>query len=571
MELCVFVLSRLFFLKVFDYKVLMFTRQGYPFLVLSVLLLASPFTHAAHFVVSNSNDSGGGSLRAALLSANGNNEADTITFAAALQNATIFLTSDELQISSEVTLMGFSTASLSISGNSQRRVFDLTSDAVVTMADLTIRDGLSNSASGISNAGTLILNDCVLRNHIGGAGAAVRNFGGSLTMNDCLIVDNLSDDDAAVNSFGTGPNAINRCRFENNHADKNGGAFASFGPFTITDSTFEENYAGLNGAGLVNGNELDLVNCTFLNNEAVITGGAVDNRGNLDAINCTFSGNTAASGAAIAARFGVNLINCTIANNLASGLSGITTLSPQELVDGINGAENFATLSNISSVGTAGGLLTLAAGNFAISNTILADNTPQQVFAQSATTLVLNGNNLSSDNSFASVPNLINSSNLFANTDPLLGSLANNGGEVLTFALLPGSPAIDSGDNSIINNAPLPISRDARGVFRIIASLTPDGGVVDLGAFEFSGGVLVMPEVFLEITSNSSGQPLLLIEGTPGASYRVWSSETLDFDNGSLRQTLTLDGAGLASFLDTESALPSERFYRLEFVISPAG
>lgn len=510
-----------------------------------------------------------GSLRAALLSADENNEADTITFAAVLQDETILLTSDELQISSEVILTGFSTASLSVSGNSQRRVFDISGEAVVTMNALTIRDGLSDSASGISNSGTLTLNNCILRNHTGGAGAAVRNFEGSLTMNDCLVVDNISDDDAAVNSFGAGPNAINRCRFENNRADKNGGAFASFGPFTVVDSTFEDNYAGLNGAGLVNGNELDLVNCTFLNNEAVITGGAVDNRGNLDAINCTFSGNRAASGAAIAARFGLNLINCTVANNLASGLSSVTSLSQEELVDGINGAESFANLSNITTIGTAGGLLTLAAGNFNISNTILANNSPQQVFAQNATTLVLGGNNLSSDSSFANVSNLINSSNLLANTDPLLAPLANNGGEVLTFALLPGSPAIDSGDNSIINNAPLLISSDARGAARITASVTPSGGVVDLGAFEFSGGELVVPEVFLEITVNSLGQPVLVIEGSSGSIYQVRSSETLDFDNSFLQQTLTLGSDGLGSFLDTESPLPLRRFYRLELV-SPA-
>ena len=546
----------------------MFTRQSQFVLTFSFLLLASPLTRAANFIVSNNNDSGAGSLRAALLSANGNNEADTITFAAALENETILLTSDELQISSEVTLTGFSTASLSVSGNLQRRVFELTGDAVVTMNALTIRDGVSNSASGISSSGSLILNNCILQNHTGGAGAALRNFGGSLTMNDCLVIDNLSDDDAAVSSFGAGPNAINRCRFENNRSDRNGGAFASFGPFTITDSTFEGNHAGLNGAGLVNGNELDLLNCTFLNNEAVITGGAIDNRGSLDAVNCTFSGNTAASGAAIAARFGVNLIQCTIANNSASGLSSITTLSPQELVDGINGAENFANLNNISTIGTAGGLLTLAAGNFNMANTILANNLPQQVFAQNVTTLILNGNNLSSDNSFASVPNLINSTNLLANTQPLLGPLADNGGEVLTFALLAGSPAIDSGNNTIISNAPFPVGSDARGGTRILSSEDTGNAIVDLGAFEFSGDEVVVPEVSLGISFNSLAQPVLAIEGSPGSSYRVWSAETLDFDNGSLRETLTLASNGLGTFLDDESPLPSERFYRLEFVNS---
>ena len=199
------------------------------FLVVSTLV-----SSAADFIVSNNDDSGPGSLRAALLNANSNNQADNITFAGSLQNQTILLTSEDLQITSEITLSGFSNASLTISGDTARRVFDLTGDSIVTMNNLTLSEG---SGSGISNSGTLTLNNCTLRNHQGGRGAALLNEGGSITLNDCLIESNISDDDAAVNSFGSGPNIINRCRFIDNRADRNGGAFANFGLFTIIDST----------------------------------------------------------------------------------------------------------------------------------------------------------------------------------------------------------------------------------------------------------------------------------------------------------------------------------------------
>jgi hypothetical protein len=58
--------------------------------------------------------------------------------------------------------------------------------------------------------------------------------------------------------------------------------------------------------------------------------------------------------------------------------------------------------------------------------------------------------------------------------DPLLGPLQNNGGLTKTMALLPGSPAIDAGDNT---NAP---EWDQRGPGypRIV------NGVIDIGAFE---------------------------------------------------------------------------------------
>ena len=79
------------------------------------------------------------------------------------------------------------------------------------------------------------------------------------------------------------------------------------------------------------------------------------------------------------------------------------------------------------------------------------------------------GHNLSSDNSytFTSVGSL-------NNTDPKLGPLANNGGPTLTIALLPGSPAIDAGDDS---SAP---PTDQRGFPR------PAGPAADIGAFEMA-------------------------------------------------------------------------------------
>jgi hypothetical protein len=60
------------------------------------------------------------------------------------------------------------------------------------------------------------------------------------------------------------------------------------------------------------------------------------------------------------------------------------------------------------------------------------------------------------------------------NVNPLLGPLQDNGGPTQTMALLPGSPAIDAGDNT---DAPL---WDQRGApFRRVVN-----GVIDIGAFE---------------------------------------------------------------------------------------
>ena len=517
---------------------------------------------AADLSVTNSNDSGSGSLRAILNTANSNNQADTIRFAASLRNQTITLTSNELSITSEVTLTGFSNASLTISGNGQRRLFDLTGDARATFSRITLSDGFTNgSGAAVSSSGSLTMNDCIVRNHRGGAGAAIRNFEGTLILNDCLIEDNISNDDAVVNSLGSGPNSITRCVFARNRGDRNGGAFASFGAFTIRDTTFIENSAGLNGGGVLCVNSLNLINCTFIDNEAVITGGAVDNRGSLNAINCTFSENSAASGPAIAARFGLNLIQATITNNNATGINNIQGLTQAEIIDGINGAENFANSGNLSSIGTSGGILTLAGGNFNITNSIVANNSASQIIALSSTQVILLGNNISSDNSFANVPNLVNSQNILPNTDPLLASLANNGGQVLTQLPLPNSPAIDSGDNGAISNPPVPFDTDARGMPRILRGLASSNSAqVDIGAVE------TLPTMSLCIAPNSLAQPVLTFEGIPGGNYRLLSSEELDLNPGNLETTFQLNNSGEFTFVDRSNPQPSRKFYRVQLI-----
>ena len=59
--------------------------------------------------------------------------------------------------------------------------------------------------------------------------------------------------------------------------------------------------------------------------------------------------------------------------------------------------------------------------------------------------------------------------------NPLLAPLGNYGGPTQTMALLPGSPAIDAGNNALI---PAGVTTDQRGFARIV------NGTVDIGAFE---------------------------------------------------------------------------------------
>src|SRR5439155_18199838 len=84
--------------------------------------------------------------------------------------------------------------------------------------------------------------------------------------------------------------------------------------------------------------------------------------------------------------------------------------------------------------------------------------------------------------------------------DPKLGPLQNNGGPTLTMALLPGSPAIDAGDNT---NAP-PYDQRGPGFPRIV------NGKIDIGAFEVQAAASVLVTVSAPASTNPSvfGQPV---------------------------------------------------------------
>ena len=65
---------------------------------------------------------------------------------------------------------------------------------------------------------------------------------------------------------------------------------------------------------------------------------------------------------------------------------------------------------------------------------------------------------------------------LYQTSNPLLGPLANHGDGVLTFSLLPGSPALNTATG--YTNTPFPVPLDGRGY------PFPSSGPYDIGAFQ---------------------------------------------------------------------------------------
>ena len=126
-------------------------------------------------VVTNTNDSGPGSLRQALVDAN---DGDTIDVDSASQRQTILLTSGQLIVDKDVTISGPGANNLAVDGNAQSRVFYINPGKTVTISGLTITNGnvTNDSGGGIYNdGGTLAVSDCTVSGNSASYGGGIIN------------------------------------------------------------------------------------------------------------------------------------------------------------------------------------------------------------------------------------------------------------------------------------------------------------------------------------------------------------------------------------------------------------
>jgi hypothetical protein len=140
--------------------------------------------------------------------------------------------------------------------------------------------------------------------------------------------------------------------------------------------------------------------------------------------------------------------------------------------------------------------------------------------------------------------------------NPRLGALANNGGPTLTCALLAGSPAIDAGDDTLLN-APLSLAQDQRGQPRQF------GLHVDVGAFELRRAS--MPILLTDCVRTTSGAIQLILTNDPGATFEVLAATNpaAPLSGWAVVGSVTEAAPGQFQFIDPASTNLSRRFYRL--------
>ena len=265
----------------------------------SVFCLIVLNVQAAPIVVSNTNDSGTGSLREALATAN---DGDAISFGV---TGTVTLTSGELLVNKSVTITGPASDNLTVDGNHASRIFHVAGGVTVALSNLTIVNGASNLGGGIFNDHAyLTLSNCTVSgNSSSNSGGGIDSHGGvrsaTLTLNNCTISGN------SAASFG-------------------GGIDNDLATLTANNTTISGNSAFFAGAiendGSLGSATLTLNNCTISGNSATFDAGGIDGYlATLTVNSCTISGNSGPYVGGIYNTFSTLNITDTI---LKSGVSG---------------------------------------------------------------------------------------------------------------------------------------------------------------------------------------------------------------------------------------------------------
>ncbi len=520
---------------------------------LGLALSAPVSTQAATFTVTNTNDSGPGSLRQAVLDANANPGLDDVVFSSV--SGSIILTTGQIDVTDSVNINGPGASVLTVDGNNASRIINASPyyAPTITVKGLTLTNGRVEETSNgfprglggaIFNSGGLTVVESVITgnqaNANGGgiyAGAYVdtviqestvsgntANSGGGIFGNYVTVQDSTVSGNRAKFGGGLGTSCcygritVENSVFSGNHSESFGGgainASNDKSGFSVQNSTFTGNTTGGSGGAISRTdrfNSTRIVNSAFFRNTATGDCGAINGNTSygsfIEIQNSTFSGNTAMTGDGGALCMGgfydgddFSVTESTFSGNEAGNKGGAIFANFQY---GVPSVRNSIIAGNGAVVGDVD-----VSGEFSVDWSLIGD----------VGTAVVN----------ESVPG----SNLLG-VDPLLGPLQDNGGVTQTHALLSGSPGIDRGDPAFTP----PPEFDQRGApFVRVAN-----GRIDMGAFEVQGAVSGVSWVRCPGDVDGDGEPdVMVLAGAPGDGG---FTATVRGITGALVSTVEFDGS----------------------------
>lgn len=410
----------------------------------------------ATFTVTTTADAGAGSLRDAVAQANTMAGADDIVFDMALNEATIALTSTQLEITDEVTIDASALDRLTIDASGLDttpgtpdggggRIFDVLA-VTAEFRGLTLQNGdVTGDGGAIRATGSLNIVDSTIENSFAqdgrGGGLFLQTSGGSFTVSESTLSGN--------GATGNG-----------------GGVYALLDDATmlLARSTIQGNSAGGSGGGL---HVMSDNNSTATIRRSTVFENRSDDGGGL----YLMSDN---DGSAIVS-------NSTVSNNESTDAGGGLTVLRAER-NAVMRIQNSTVVDNTAASGGATGIygggvhVNSASYHLLVDDSIVAGNVVDET-GDDASGLVSANFSLFENTTAMS---FITGNGLIFNQDPVLGPLANNGGPTPTHNLLAGSPAIDTG--SLFFNGTF----DQRGApyDRVLDGDENGTAIVDMGAIE---------------------------------------------------------------------------------------
>ena len=299
-------------------------------------------------------------------------------------------------------------------------------------------------------------------NQFGSLARILRTDGGTVTIEGLAFTGGIDEEDENCSS---GCNTIN--------ANGGGALFNNGATVTLRNVLFRDNFGSgtpLGGAVSNGSGTLNMTDVSFTHNAAGVGGALFTRNGTVTGTGVTFENNATTccdGGAAYLLGGTVSLTNTTIVSSSGFNSSGAIA----------NGGAAL-TLDNATLSNNGADIQTDTGASTTVTNTILATGNPGEIACEPPGRLdgltdghtgnavtTDGGNNLVQDKSCG-----LTGSGDLSNVDPVLASIADNGGPTRTQALLAGSPALGAANEA---NCP---ATDQRGFDR--------ANPCDIGAFE---------------------------------------------------------------------------------------
>jgi predicted outer membrane repeat protein len=402
-------------------------------------------------------------LRDAIEAADLDQTPDTVVFTAGL-TGTITLTQGELEIGSDLSVVGPGAALLAVSGNNASTVFYMCANTGVEISGLTMTNGNAPRGAALyeESCSPVTLDSVVITgNTSSGEGGAIFTQD-DLTIRNSIVTNNTGGTGAGM--YVDGDLVMEGTVVSGNTATHNGGGVYVTASASITTSTIEGNIAGGAGGGVDAGGSVTIENTTLSGNSAVSPGGGLFARGTGKSIlvaNSTVTGNSGSIGGGLAFYSGndITLAQDTIVANSAS--------SPDALYSG--GGVHFSGPMGVVELSG-----TIASGNTAAAG-------PADIGFGNAS---LSSGSITATNSLLGAVDsrlTVGGTANINSTDPGVGALADNGGPTRTMALLTTSAALDAG--------PVPVATFPGNQFdqRGVGFPRVQGTKADIGAIEGTG------------------------------------------------------------------------------------